>query len=96
MFWFSRYFVTYIAACFVNHTDALVGTVASVLVTCIVTVVSYPIKELTPDKHVISIGLVPLTIVLSAASMYMYMKWTTEARIYRVVPKVHPSTHINI
>eukprot|EP00056_Hartaetosiga_gracilis_P021056 m.22542 g.22542 ORF g.22542 m.22542 type:complete len:421 (-) comp8861_c0_seq1:90-1352(-) len=79
------YYLAYIVACFVNTSDALVGTVASVLVTSVVIIVSYPIKELTPDKKVVSIGLVPLTIILSSASMYMYMKWSKQTRIYEIV-----------
>ncbi len=88
------YYITYIAACFVNTSDALLGTVASVLVTALVTAISYPIAELTPDQSVVEIGLVPLTIFLSAASMYTYSLWSKETGIYKA-PSLFNGRNVN-
>lgn len=78
------YYIAYVGACILNKHDALIGVAASTLVTCVVTCISYPIEALTPDKSVVMIGLVPLTIVLSTASLAMYTRWSQKTGIYDI------------
>lgn len=85
------YYVTYITACVVNKSDALLGTVASVMVTALVTTVSYPSGELTPDKDVVAIGLIPLTLMSSAVSLYMFLRWVETTGVYDVAPRSRAS-----
>eukprot|EP00035_Acanthoeca_spectabilis_P028317 m.470077 g.470077 ORF g.470077 m.470077 type:complete len:372 (-) comp29386_c0_seq1:62-1177(-) len=82
------YFVTYITACYVNKVDALIGTVAGVISTALVVVISYGNSELTPDKSVVNIGLVPLTLILAATALILYSQWSTKSGVYDVDSRV--------
>jgi hypothetical protein len=76
------YYITYITACYVNKFDALIGCVGSVISAALVIAVSYPIEELTPDKDVVNIALVPLTLILSCTAMVLYTRWSKDTGIY--------------
>jgi hypothetical protein len=76
------YYVSYIAACYVNSHDAFIGVLAAALVSALVTAISYPIPALTPDQSVVDIHLVPVTIVLSTLAIAFYTKWMAAANPY--------------
>eukprot|EP00301_Raphidiophrys_heterophryoidea_P000441 c10220_g1_i1.p1 GENE.c10220_g1_i1~~c10220_g1_i1.p1 ORF type:complete len:368 (+),score=95.21 c10220_g1_i1:151-1254(+) len=84
------YYIAYIGSCIVNRHDALIGVVAFSIISGLVTGVSYPIGELTPDKHVVEIGLVPLTIVLSTVSMVLYELWAKRSGVYEMKGMLEP------
>ncbi len=76
------YYINYIGAAVVNREDFLHTTFGSVLSTALVAIVSYPITELTPDKAVVDIGLVPLTLVLSTAAAVSFTDWARRNRVF--------------
>ena len=76
------YYITYIAAASVNKSDALIGTVSSIAVTAVVTAVAYPSDVLTPDRSVVMIGLVPLTVLLTALATVSFVLWSRETAAY--------------
>ena len=78
------YYASYIASCYVNTFDALLGIIASAATTAIVTAISYPVPELTPDKSVIDLWLVPLTLSLSCLAMYFFARWTDSNEPYKL------------
>eukprot|EP00798_Chlamydomonas_sp_ICE-L_P031638 gene31638-6833_t len=75
-------YVSYIVCCYINKADALIGTLINVAVPAIVAAISYPIDALTPDRSVVMIGLVPLTIALFGLSTFAYDVWSREQRPY--------------
>ena len=72
------YYIAFIASCYINKHDALVGTASQLITSALVIIICYPINQLTPDRSVVMIGLLPITFILGAMVNVTYYKWTTE------------------
>ena len=80
----AGYFVTYVAACFVNTRDAFIGVFDAAAVSSVVVGLTYLIPPLRPATDA-GLGLVPVTVVLSALSIVFYNRWVQKENPYTIV-----------
>jgi hypothetical protein len=79
------YYFAFIASCYINKEDALIGTATMLITNALIIIISYPIDKLTPDRSVVEIGLLPVTFFLGSMATVMYALWSEQKRkLYEV------------